>query len=48
MTAIVNPSIFKFLTDLKNNNTREWFAKNKDYYLEEEVKKNFIFSSSSK
>ncbi len=36
MTAIVNPSIFRFLTDLKNNNTREWFAKNKEYYLKEE------------
>ena len=36
MTAIVNPSIFKFLTDLKNNNTREWFAKNKSYYQKEE------------
>ena len=31
MTAIVNPTIFKFLTDLKNNNTREWFAENKEY-----------------
>jgi uncharacterized protein (DUF2461 family) len=48
MTAIVNPSIFKFLTDLKNNNTREWFAKNKDYYLEEEEKIKFFFTSSSK
>jgi len=36
MTAIVNPSIFKFLTDLKNNNTREWFAENKEYYNKEE------------
>ena len=36
MTAIVNPSIFRFLTDLKNNNTREWFAKNKEYYQKEE------------
>ena len=45
MTAIVNPSIFKFLTDLKNNNTREWFAKNKDYYLEEEEKIKFFFTS---
>jgi uncharacterized protein (TIGR02453 family) len=33
---MVNPSMFKFLNDLKQNNTREWFAKNKDYYLEEE------------
>jgi len=36
MTAIVNPTIFKFLTDLKNNNTREWFAQNKEYYQKEE------------
>ena len=36
MTAIVNPSIFKFLTDLKKNNTREWFAENKEYYQREE------------
>ena len=36
MLAIVNPSIFKFLNDLKKNNTREWFADNKDYYLKEE------------
>ena len=36
MTAIVNPTIFKFLTDLKNNNTREWFAENKEYYQKEE------------
>jgi uncharacterized protein (TIGR02453 family) len=45
MTSIVNPSIFKFLTDLKNNNTREWFAQNKYYYLEEEEKIKFFFSS---
>jgi uncharacterized protein (TIGR02453 family) len=36
MTAIINPSIFKFLTDLKNNNTREWFGENKEYYKKEE------------
>ena len=43
MSVIVNPSIFKFLNDLKENNTREWFAENKDYYLKEEGKiKNFF------
>ena len=43
MSATVNPSIFKFLTELKENNTREWFAENKDYYLKEEGKiKNFF------
>ena len=36
MSAIVNSSIFKFLNELKENNTREWFADNKDYYLKEE------------
>jgi uncharacterized protein (TIGR02453 family) len=36
MSVIINPSIFKFLNDLKENNTREWFADNKDYYLKEE------------
>ena len=45
MTTIVNPSIFRFLTDLKENNTREWFAKNKDYYLEEEDKIKSFFTS---
>ena len=44
MSTIVNPSIFKFLDDLKQNNTREWFAKNKDYYLEEEEIKDFFTS----
>lgn len=43
MSTTVNPSIFKFLNDLKKNNTREWFAENKDYYLKEEGKiKNFF------
>ena len=36
MSTTVNPSIFKFLNDLKENNTREWFVNNKDYYLKEE------------
>jgi len=45
MEAIVNPSIFKFLTDLKNNNTREWFAVNKTYYLREEEKIKDFFTA---
>ena len=45
MTSIVNPSIFRFLTDLKKNNTREWFAKNKGYFLEEEDKIKSFFTS---
>ena len=45
MTAIVNPSIFKFLITLKENNTREWFAENKDYYLTEEVKIKEFFTA---
>ena len=43
MKAIINPSIFKFLTDLKNNNTREWFAENKTYYQKEEEQINDFF-----
>ena len=45
MTANVNPSIFKFLTDLKNNNTREWFAENKEYYQQEEEQIKDIFTA---
>ena len=36
MSEIVNTSIFRFLTDLKNNNNRAWFAENKEYYHKEE------------
>jgi len=45
MSIIVNPSIFKFLNDLKQNNTREWFAENKDYYLEKEEKIKDFFTA---
>jgi len=45
MTAIVNPSIFKFLTDLNNNNNREWFAENKTYYQQEEEKIKDFFTA---
>jgi uncharacterized protein (TIGR02453 family) len=45
MTAIVNPSIFKFLNDLKKNNTREWFAENKTYYQKEEKKIKDFFTA---
>ena len=45
MTPQVNPSIFQFLNTLKNNNNREWFAENKDYYLEEEEKIKSFFTS---
>ena len=45
MSVNVNPSIFKFLNDLKKNNTREWFAKNKDYYLKEDAKIKEFFTS---
>tara|TARA_X000000368_G_scaffold402354_1_gene376187 strand:+ start:664 stop:894 length:231 start_codon:yes stop_codon:yes gene_type:complete len=45
MTSVVNTSIFKFLTKLKNNNTREWFSKNKEYYIEEEDKIKSFFTS---
>jgi uncharacterized protein (TIGR02453 family) len=45
MTAIVNPSIFKFLTKLKKNNNREWFAKNKTYYQKEEKLIKYFFTA---
>ena len=45
MTAIVNPSIFKFLNDLNNNNNREWFAENKEYYQKEEKKIKDFFTA---
>ena len=37
--ASIDKSTFKFLKDLKNNNTREWFTDNKPRY--EEAKANF-------
>ncbi len=49
MTAIVNPSIFRFLMDLKHNNDREWFAENKEYYQKEEGQiKNFFTAINEK
>ncbi len=36
MTTLVQPSIFKFLNTLKNNNTRDWFADNKAWFTEED------------
>jgi len=45
MSATVNPTIFKFLTDLEENNTREWFADNKDYYLKEEERIKEFFTA---
>ena len=32
MSVIIEPATFKFLQDLKRNNNREWFAKNKNRY----------------
>lgn len=37
---MINPSVFKFLKDLKKNNNREWFAEHKGQY--EEVKSQAI------
>ena len=28
----IKPDLFEFLSDLKENNNREWFKKNKDRY----------------
>lgn len=36
MSIQIQPSIFKFLNTLKENNTREWFAENKAWFVEEE------------
>ena len=30
---MLQPSIFHFLRQLKENNNREWFAENKDRYI---------------
>lgn len=41
----MNPSIFKFLSDLQNNNNREWFAENKKIYEEAKKQANLFFES---
>ena len=33
--AVITPSSFEFLKQVKKNNNRDWFAKNKDRYLAE-------------
>lgn len=40
----VNSSAFKFLNTLKENNTREWFAENKSWFVEEEAKLKDFFT----
>jgi len=40
MSATIDKSTLSFLTDLKNNNTREWFAENKKRY--EAARKDYI------
>lgn len=45
MNPQVNPSIFKFLNTLKDNNNRPWFAENKEYYMEEEEKIKSFFTT---
>jgi uncharacterized protein (TIGR02453 family) len=34
----LNPSLLKFLMDLKSNNTREWFGENKAAYTDLKIK----------
>ncbi len=34
MSSYFSPALFSFLTELKENNTREWFADNKERYEE--------------
>lgn len=40
MSATIDKSMLQFLSDLKNNNTREWFNENKKRY--ETARKNYI------
>lgn len=44
MSIQIQPSIFKFLNTLKENNTREWFAENKTWFTEEETQMKFFFT----
>ena len=43
--STISPSLLKFLKTLKLNNNRDWFTKNKEYYLKEE---NLIINFFSK
>lgn len=44
MSIHIQPSIFKFLNTLKENNTREWFAENKAWFTEEEIQLKVFFT----
>lgn len=44
MSTQIDPSIFKFLNTLKENNNREWFADNKPWFVEEEAKLKMFFT----
>ena len=41
----VSPDLLRFLTDLKSNNSREWFAANKSMYDEEKRKFDMLIES---
>ncbi len=45
MSSQVAPSIFKFLSTLEKNNTREWFADNKRWFQEEDEKIKAFFTA---
>lgn len=45
MSIIVESSVFQYLTQLKNNNTREWFAENKIWFEKEDAKLKTFFTS---
>lgn len=44
MSKQIEPSVFKFLNELKANNTREWFAENKTWFTEEDLKLKSFFT----
>lgn len=44
MSVIIEPSIFEFLTTLKKNNNREWFADNKSWFTKEDEKLKVFFT----
>jgi len=45
MSIKVAPSVLTYLNQLKNNNTREWFAENKTWFEEEEATIKTFFTS---
>ncbi|WP_010134125.1 DUF2461 domain-containing protein [Ochrovirga pacifica] len=44
MSIQIQPSVFKFLNALKENNNREWFADNKEWFQEEDAQLKIFFT----